>query len=242
MSCVPYPTAASVSNFGMLMLIKEHKRHRHENKHCLRTNQSSNRCHPVLGLDNLPPVGSKDVRRQGKKGSAGADRGGGYARRRHIELGNQMLAERVLNVMARPRPPIGEALGQGREAVVRMGMEHDHAKGKRQARIQFHNLTKLENKLMADRIINANKSIDNKAMEREHQRREEHRSTLPVTKERIRMMEEIQEKKARLLAKKKARIPTYHLTPSMLTFGHTVAPDKFKMSDEVRLRQYPTPK
>ena len=124
MSCVPYPTAASVSNFGMLMLIKEHKRHRHENKHCLRTNQSSNRCHPVLGLDNLPPVGSKDVRRQGKKGSAGADRGGGYARRRHIELGNQMLAERILNVMARPRPPIGEALGQGREAVVRMGMEH----------------------------------------------------------------------------------------------------------------------
>ena len=59
----------------------------------------------------MPPVGSKDVRRQGKKGSAGADRGGGYARRRHIELGNQMLAERILNVMARPRPPIGEALG-----------------------------------------------------------------------------------------------------------------------------------
>ena len=233
MSCVPNPSAASVSNFGMMMLIKEHKRHRHENKHCLRTNQSSNRCHPILGLDNLPPVGSKDVRKKGKEGSsAGADRGGGYARRRHIELANQMLAERILDVMARAPPPDGQPLGQGREAQEQMGMEHDHAKGKRVKRIQFYNLTKLENSLMTDRIKHARKSIDNKAMEREHQRREEHRSTLPVTKARLAQEQKIKEDNARIREKKLAQIPTYNLTPNMLSFGHKVAPDKFKLSEE----------
>ncbi len=176
-------------------------------------------------------MGSKNVKDKTTSGK-GADRGGGYARRRHIELSNKLLAERILSALARPPPPEGLPLGQGRETLEPIGMEHDHAKGKRVKRIQFHNMTKLENKLMADRILNARGSIDNKSMAREWQRREEHRSTLPVTKARIAQEQKIKDEKARILARKRAQIPTYHLAPSLLTFGHKVAPDSFKVKEE----------